>query len=291
MNSFIPVILLALTACADFDSATLIKRDRVLAAKVGVDGDPDRAWPTPGESATMTWVTASPGDPPMFSWTLLACPAATSTGLPACAGDAFATSEGTGPIPTLRLAIPADIAATAVVVTGAICASGTPSLDSETRLGECSDGTRVDVVSQHIFLGTDVATNHNPHITAAPISIAGQAWADGGSCDDLPVVKAGADRTLIGVTFDGSDRETFTAATGASREALQLGVFTTAGDVVQLHAYVEADDDRAASPIAVEWDPPSAEDVPADGLRVKFTFVVRDMRGGVDATTRELCVR
>lgn len=293
MNRII-VLVLALTACADLDPPTLIKRDRVLGAKVTVDTDPDRAWPAPGETATVTWVTASPGDPATFSWILGACPAATSTGLPICAGPMFAGSQDTGTVPQLHLAIPAQMSATAIVVTGAICATGTPIVDADAQSAECSDGSRPDVVSQHVFLSSDAATNHNPALAGAPFTASGEDWnaTAAASCDDLPQVEAGGDRVLIGVTFDAADRETFVSRDAAEvREELKLSAFATAGEIIQQHTFVDAVDARETTPVALEWDPPAADEVPAEGLRVKFHFVVRDQRGGVDAAVRELCVR
>jgi len=40
----------------------------------------------------------------------------------------------------------------------------------------------------------------------------------------------------------------------------------------------------------VTWEAPPATEVPAAGLPVTFTFVVRDDRGGTDWTTRAACV-
>ncbi len=293
MNRLITILLLASTACADLDPPTLIKRDRVLGAKVTVDGDPERAWPARGEQATVTLVTASPGESPTFSWFLAACPAATSSGMPACAGPIFASVQERGPVPALQLTVPDDMAATSVVVTGAVCASGIVSVDAATATAACDDGSRVDLVSQHIFLTTPEATNHNPNIERAPFTIDGAIWepATETGCDALPLVEAGSDRKIVGVAFADADLELFSTDSEASREDLQLAAFATAGEVVQHHTYVDPDDGDSVAPVALEWDPPSAEDVPADGLRVKFHFVVRDMRGGVDATTRELCVR
>ncbi|KAB2902093.1 MAG: hypothetical protein F9K40_07960 [Kofleriaceae bacterium] len=296
MYRFIPFLLLATSACAELDPPTLIKRDRVLGAKVTVDVEPTRAWPLLGESVTVTWVTASPGAAPTFSWILAACPAATSTGLPACAGPLVATSQAAGPVPFLSVPIPADVAAEAMVVTGAICASGTPVLGDSTTMASCDDGSRADVVSQHIFIARDGEENHHPDLAGAPFTLAGADW--GGSaapgCDDaLPVVQAGSERTLIGVTFGGSDREAFAVDHDPAprREELQLASFATAGEVIQQHTYVDADDARESTPVALEWEPPAADEVPAGGLPVTFYFVVRDLRGGVDATTRALCVR
>lgn len=295
MNRLMMILLLALVACADLDPPTLIKRDRVLGAKVSVDGAPARAWPAPGERATVSWLTASPGDPPQFSWILAACPAATSSGMPACAGPVFSSAQGSGLVPTLPLEVPADLTAPALVVMGVICASGAPVLDDAGFSATCDDGSRGDVVSQHVFIAHDQEMNHNPELAGAPFTLADASWeptSDAGCDDGLPVVEAGSGRTLLGVTFGATDRETYAVAGEApAREELQLSAFTTAGELVQQRSYVDADDDRTATPVAFEWEPPTADEVPAGGLRVKFHFVVRDLRGGVDAAARALCVR
>lgn len=285
------LLLAGLAACAELDPPTLIARDRVLGAKVTVDGAPDRAWPARGEHATVTWVTASPGPTPTFAWVLAACPAATSTGLPACAGPLLASATSSGSVPALALAIPADLATPAVVVTGTICASGAPVIDPAGGLAECDDGSRAELVSQHVFIAADGATNHNPQLAAAPIALGGAPWpAAGAGCDGLPIVAAGGPRQVLGVTFTAADRETYVAGDAPAREELQLAAFATAGELLQQHNYVDADDERPTSTVAIEWDPPGRGDVPAGG-RVAFHFVVRDLRGGVDATTRALCIQ
>ncbi len=296
MNRRLTILMFALTACADLDPATLIVRDRVLGAKVTVDVDPQRAWPSPGEHATITWLMASPGPAPMFSWILAACPAATSSGLPICAGPVFAASQATGLVPALQLAIPADLAADTVAVLGAICASGNPVIDEQTHTASCDDGSQADAVSQHIYVASDARTNHNPNLVDAPFTVAGTTWdpSDEKGCSEgAPVIAAGSGKTLVGIVFASSDRESFVvpADPTPSREALQLSEFATAGKIKQEYTYVESDDAREVSPVAFEWTPPAASEVPGAGLPVTFNFVVRDRRGGVDATTRELCVR
>ena len=296
MTKLIPILLLAATACtSSLDPATLIARDRVLGAKVTVDVDPSRAWPAPGERATVTWLTASPGVTPDFAWTLAACPAATTTGFPVCAGPIFAASESSGPVPMLALEVPADMDASAVVILGAICASGAPVIDPTTFEASCDDGSLADLVSQHVFLARAGATNHHPDLAGAPFTIAGSTWAPSGEsgCDGLPEIGAGSTDVIVGVEMAASARETFSVDGDPMpwREELQLSPFATAGELAQRYAYVEADDDRPVSLVAVEWTAPGADEIPAEGLRVTFDFVIRDMRGGVDAATRALCVR
>ena len=296
MTKLISIFLLAATACtSSLDPATLIARDRVLGAKVTVDADPQRAWPAPGEAATVTWIMAAPGAAPEASWILAACPAATSEGFPICDGPVFAHSESTGRAPVLQLAVPADIESRSVVVLGAICASGTPVIDETTLTASCDDGSLADQVSQHIFIAYGGVTNHHPNIVDAPFTLAGATWSasEAPGCDGLPEIAAGTEKLLVGVSFAASAREWFAVADAPApwREELQLSPFATAGELVERYAYVEADDTRDLSPVAVEWTAPSAEEVPAEGLRVAFTFVVRDLRGGIDVTTRALCVK
>jgi hypothetical protein len=295
MHKLITILMIAATACdTTVDPATLIARDRVLGAKVTVGADATRAWPRPGETATVTWVSASPGPAPTFSWILAACPAATNSGAPTCAGPVFATSQTSGTAPALQLAIPDEVETDSIVVLGAICASGAPVVEA-TFAASCDDGSLVDRVSLHIFVAHDEATNHNPDIADAPFTIAGATWAapEGIGCrGTLPEVTAGPAQTVLGVAFAAADRETF-AVTGdptPHREELQLSAFTTAGELIQQFAYAEADDTRPRSQLTFAWKTPSTSEIPDDGLPVTFTFVVRDLRGGLDATTRELCV-
>lgn len=296
MTKLITILMLAATACTStLDPATLIARDRVLGAKVTVDLDAQRAWPAPGESATVTWITTSPGAPPTFSWVLAACPAATTEGFPICAGPAFGHSESSGSVPVLQLSIPADVTTESVVVLGAICASGTPVIDETTFTASCDDGSLADQVSEHIFISYDAVANHHPNIVDAPFTVAAATWSasEAPGCDGLPVIAAGTEKMLVGVAFPASAREWFAVPSDPApwREELQLSPFATAGELVERYAYVEADDAREISPVDVEWTAPSADEVPADGLRVAFTFVVRDLRGGIDVTTRALCVK
>lgn len=288
MTKLIPFLLLAASACtSSLDPATLIARDRVIGAKVTVDTDPSRAWPAPGEDATITWLTASPGDTPDFSWTLAACPAATTTDLPICDGPVFAHAESRGPVPMLAMKIPTDMEARSIVILGAICASGSPVIDPQNFVASCDDDSHADLVSQHVFLAHGGETNHHPDLAGASFVLDGAPWEAG----DCPEIAAGADTMVLGAEVAATARETFTLDGVAWREELQLSPFATAGEIDRRYAYIEADDDRPASLVAVEWTAPGADEVPADGLRVTFNFVVRDMRGGVDAATRTLCVR
>ena len=143
-------------------------------------------------------------------------------------------------------------------------------------------------MSQHVFLAVD-GDNRNPDLREAPITFAGASWNSGDDCE--LTVERGAKRAVIGVAFEDADREHFVTEQGTeTREELQLAAFATAGEILQHHTYVDPADERALAQIAFEWDPPAEDELAADAP-VDFFLVVRDMRGGVDMTTRRLCVR
>ena len=109
-------------------------------------------------------------------------------------------------------------------------------------------------------------------------------------------MSAGSGGHVIGNTTEGSDRERYTAMVGQppvatpARERLQISQFTTAGKLKSQFSFVESTDESATTTVDVTWDAPEAAEVPAAGVAVTFTFVVRDNRGGADWTTRTLCV-
>ena len=72
-----------------------------------------------------------------------------------------------------------------------------------------------------------------------------------------------------------------------SREDLTITHLATAGEFARLTTIVF--DDDAPDP-EVEWVHPEADDVPADGLTVRFIFTVRDGRAGMDWVERAACV-
>ncbi len=61
-------------------------------------------------------------------------------------------------------------------------------------------------------------------------------------------------------------------------ETLQISQFTTAGELKSQFSFVDAPTSNAETTVDVKWKAPKAADVPAAGLPVTFTFVVRDDR-------------
>jgi hypothetical protein len=288
-----------------FDSASLIKTTRVVGARIEVEGAPDRATPMPGETANVTWLVTSPDAMPPLAWAFAACPPGTVDGKSSlgCVNAPLARFDGTASPPRISIPVPSGAAlggATSVVLYGQICAGldSAPSFDPQSGLPSCTAGGGTTVsLDIPLQLGDDA--NHNP--TADRVfTFDAEAWPARAAGDDPcvlgPRVVAGSQDHVIGNTTDGSDREPYTVFIGAppvatpTRERLQISQFTTAGELKSQFAFVESTDESATTTVDVTWEAPEAAEVPAAGVAVMFTFVVRDNRGGTDWTTRTLCV-
>jgi hypothetical protein len=130
-------------------------------------------------------------------------------------------------------------------------------------------------------------------------------WRDCAGDETLPKVQAGAEEHTLRVRFDPSDREQYQyeiASNGAKvtrddREALLLthALSDSGGRLARFESKLNPDESEAQAEISFGYTPPKqSEDpekhVPELGRLVRFYFTVRDERGGVDFTTRELCL-
>ncbi|HEX3694861.1 MAG TPA: hypothetical protein VH374_05665 [Polyangia bacterium] len=289
-----------------FDPASLITTTRVLGAQVAVEGAPDRASPRPGETANVTWLITAPDATPPLGWAFALCTPGTVEGKTAlgCESAPLALFQGTATPPRIAIAVPAADAlgsATSVILYGEICAGpgSMPMFDPQSGIPGCTGGGGT-TASLVISLQQGDDANHNPTADRA-FTFDGQAWpvaAGGDPCAMGPRVSAGTTDHVIGNTTEGSDREPYTVMAGnpplstatPARESLQISQFTTAGKLKSQYAFVESTDANAATTVDVTWEAPKAAEVPAAGLPVTFTFVVRDNRGGIDWTTRAACV-
>jgi len=288
----------------EFDPASRIERTRVLGARIEVEGAPDRATPKPGETAHITWLVAAPDTTPPLGWTFVLCAPGTAMGSAGCLDMPAARFDGTATPPRVSIPVPSSAGLggpASVVMYGEICAGAgsMPAFDPQTGLATCTAGGRGTTVSLVFPLQLGDEANHNP-VADRAFTLDGVAWpAPSGAAPcaaEGPRVTAGSRAHVIAGTTDGSDRERYTALVGdpptpvPAREQLQISQFTTAGELKSQFSFVEATDEGATTTVQVVWDAPEAAEVPAGGLAVTFTFVVRDERGGADWTTRSLCV-
>jgi hypothetical protein len=293
---------LLLIGCGpEFDPASLIVTTRVVGARVEIEGAPERATPRPGETANVRWLITSPEVPPSLHWAFAVCASGPlSLG---CESAPLASFEGTDVVPRIAVVVPALDAlggARSLMVYGQICsgADATLTFDPQHGIPGCSNGGGT-TVSTNVPLQWGDEANHNPTADRG-FTIDGQPWlalAPGAApCETGPRIPAGTEDHVIGNTTAGADREAYTALLGdppvatAARESLQISQFTTAGKLKSQFSFVEAAEIVAATTVDVTWDAPKVADVSAAEQAVTFTFVTRDNRGGVDWTTRAVCV-
>ena len=251
-------------------------------------------------------------------------------GLGDCVGEPLASElvdELTEEAPNLRFTIPEDALefASQVIVLGVVCPVGVPSLDD---LGSdeadfagnlCRDP---DDPGEPFTATVNIDTgqgNQRPRFTEDAISVDGQPWppldSTSPDCADpeegVPVFSRaslaeegeGEFRDLpIRITgFSREDLEEFTVIGDSppreipQQESLQISHFTTAGELERQFSAIddeENEEDLDLSP-EVDWSLPDLEELPelpASGVAVRFAFLVRDGRGGIDSTNRALCI-
>jgi len=304
----VAAMLLAAGCSNDLPVASSLERTRVLGARVEVAADPGRAEVAPGETASVTWIVAGPSAPATLDWAFALC----TTGGADCADTPQVIGAGSGTPVTVGFTTP-DAAALGTnllpLMLGVVCADGTVGVDPNSPLPTCTGpGASGTPVRFTVPVTPDGATpNRHPVFGNDVIELGGVAWdpatataAPGDACDatsGLPAVTAtaagsAAVKQEIRIASDGDDRETFTpdGATVAQLEELQISNFTTAGKFESSYAAIFATDTRPDADVIVKWEPPSVSAVLGGGEVVVFHFVVRDLRGGLDFTSRALCV-
>lgn len=302
----ITIAALVLVGCVgDLDPPSLVDRTRIVAARVSPDRDRTIAEPSPGDTITIEWLTITPGEPEPIAASLLACRPLGGTGAPACAEGSIVPLAGRAPStdPFVTTAtVPSEIEG-AWLVLGAVCAGGgTPGIPMGTTPPECEggpDARRADVIALSIPIAVaPMIANRHPSITDEPWTLDGTAWdapptglalegcaARAGDAS-LPSIAVTLGRAIpITIGWSDDDRESYEGG----REALQVSHFATAGELARSNS---AADDllESGTPVAIDWTLPPAEEVPAEGLLVRMTAIVRDGRGGVDRADRALCV-
>jgi hypothetical protein len=265
--------------------------------------------------------------PPLLQWEFVPCiPAPTRIGVPVCQTPIQPCEgcSGTPPIdplafPVLGFQVPSVDAlqaadASSVLVQGAICADGAPApFDAVLRfvLGEtdvlnpCEDPKDEGrFITVQIPIEDDPDDpNLNPEIQT--VTLNGSTWpppyGDG--------VPRSAPRTGCRADLEGLTAQEQMAHPTAGSPSSTINLFVTPES---LQPYVQNDEqlteeiqvswladggsfgssfsfitDPARSAL-LSWEPPG--DAPEEGLLVRFTFVIRDGRGGTDFLQRGLCI-
>jgi hypothetical protein len=285
----------ALGCVGELDPAWLITKPRILGVRNTVAGT-ERASPLPGERVELELIVVEPSTPdPLVSWTLAACIAeVTTNGSGFCAGMPFAfdiqTNLGGGP-PHLTVDVPADAPmGSSLLVVGAVCVNADLVVDLGSMDARCTGAGAGEpmLVTYRLPIGTE---NFNPVMADDGIALAGMPWPETPSiagCADLPQARIGDEVRVISVSLRGATREPLL---DGGNETLVLSHFTTARELERQYSVLEGDQDTT-TPMMIEWTPEEDADrpVPAEGAVVRFWFVLRDGRGGLDSATRALCL-
>jgi hypothetical protein len=295
-----------LVACGDpIHPQQVIEKTRVLAARVEVQTDPERATPEPGEEATARWLVVSPGKMPDVGWTLVACePTPVASGVSECEKRPFATAlvdSGDATTPELIFTVPKQYSSATVLVAGVLCFGGTPPqvddmLRAWPRASRC-DGGRAQAVTLEVAAEQNAdSANLNPSLQDDRFELDGEPWlvppsdidadcAGGAGSAELPLVSSASRELEVRYVSVGSDREPTSDGSG---ESLLLAFFSTAGKLERTFTVIEWTGESSERSASVDWTLPKH---PAkSGQLVRFYFVARDSRGGADWTDRAVCV-
>jgi len=274
----------------------LVEEPRVLAARIEVEGDPGRAAPFPGESATVRFLVAAPELEPSLGFSLIACHSRPAhVGLPSCEGAPFAESARLEPepgAPELGFELPEPASASTtprLLVRGVICPNGTPRGGDDPS--GCTSGGRALPVSLEAEIASADDENQNPSFSDAELRF------DGGDLPEAALASDCAGSGLLEVTGSSKHRIRFEFPESArdripkendydpDRENLLVSHFSSGGELER--AFSSLPYDREELSAEVEWKAP---DGTSSGSLVRFWFVVRDLRGGADFVERAVCV-
>jgi hypothetical protein len=314
---FLCVALVAGCDPPDLPKSWRLTYARVLAVRAEVIGDEARATPEPGERVRVRILIVGEEPIERVSYALHSCPAAPPRGeLPSCVGGPITSDEGElSGEPRLdrelilELDVPAEDelhGADRVLLGGTICTDGTATTAAD-REGRCVGGDAEPVTfAAHIALALDDdSINHNPVLTAEAIRFDEEVWppylllgtasdedagfddvgSDAGPAADAgmrPSASADDEVHEIEISLEDTARET----TEAGPEELLLSHFVTVGVLERRFSVLEREQD-GEEPFLIEWRMPKRDDAPARMLAV---FVLRDQRGGVAYTLREVVI-
>lgn len=345
MRCPLPLSLLCLVAaCSEsFLPPSAVTDFRVVGARVEVQGDPERANPSPGDAVQVSLLAIDEGvpsagvsgdalSPGLLQWAFVPCvPLPVTIGAPIC-GAPIEPCEGcvaTPPedplaTPIMQFTAPTreelDTAgASSVLLQGVVCSNGTPSEDAIIRflMGETEDldpcegppeieGRLIEgrFVTIAIPIENDPSDpNLNPKILS--IILDGRQWpppydqqvprdapstgcaADLGDLTEaqrMALPRAGDDASTINLAVTEDSLQPFTIDDQQLTEEIQVSWLADGGGYATSFSFIS----DSPTSVLTSWQPPSS--VPEDGSLVRFNFVTRDGRGGIDWSQRGLCV-
>jgi hypothetical protein len=309
----------------DLPDPQLILDTRPVGARMEVEGEPERAWPRPDESGTVTIHVVDPTESEPVGWAFLVCPAfITPSGLTFCGADPLSIAIQMEPsldAPTIPVSFPSDRLEgfDNVLVQGVICPGGSPEVDLMADPPEvgCEGGEAARQLLRYtIQIARDgVTPNQNPTVPDDAFTWAGQPWPASttvppetdcsavAGTPELPLAsretpggtgtvmgEEDAPQELVTITGDQTDREEYPSGDGTARESLVFAHYASAGDPLRVFSVI----DDVELTAELKWTYPDAEEdpeIPAGGMLVRWWFTVIDQRGGTSELARRfVCV-
>ena len=299
MRPALPLLCLLFGGCDDpLLPSQHIERLRVLGARVEALDDASRAWPRPGETAHMSWLVADPTPAPVLGWAFRACVAEPlDRGMPKCRQAPFYEARSTGTssaLPAFDFPVPQASAFEAtdrLIVQGAVCRDAEPLLVEPLEQTSCAGELALALMEVRVEL--DEEMNTNPAVSADALSFDGAPMVETAPpAEDcslpgaMTIARADGGQHRIVMALSPSDRDALRALLGPSLETLLVSHFSSAGSLARAVSVIEGGSVDLS--VAVDWESPHS--APATGMLVRFYFVVRDLRGGVDWSVKRLCV-
>ncbi len=261
-----------------------------------------------------------PLSPPPLQWSLVACvPEPSVLALPICRnvlpceGCVATPPEDPLAFPIVRFQVPSATeleaaGATSVVLQGAICANGPPAatdaiirfVTGETDvLDPCEDPN-----NEGRFISVDISIedepdNPNLNPTIADVTLDGEPWpppfdqgvprdfSDSGCADfvgENVALREGGPVSIIELTATSDSFQQYLVNDMFVTEEMQVSWLADGGGFEFSFSFI-TDPARTAT---ILWAPPGFANT--GGSLVRFNFLMRDGRGGIDWVERGLCV-
>lgn len=295
----------ALAACGDplLDPA-VVQGPRVIAAKVSVGAEPERAQPLAGEAFDVE-VRVVADKEQRYDGELRACRALPTTlGVARCADEAFDVSRASGSTAAgLDFALVMNDrlrAGDSWLLFGAVCRDAPPEYSSDGHRYACRDGSSALEFSLRGEVPTaSEVPNHNPDV-GDELRIDGREWAPstearapGVACADLDVPRVRRERAVaIRWRIDPDAVEPLEVDPneyGANdREPLLLAHMATVAGLSRPFSSFGWDEE--ISDVELELRVTGERRIPTQGELALFYTVARDGRGGTDIVERAFCV-
>jgi hypothetical protein len=316
VKRFFFLATLCLVGCAKpLPEVTDVREPRVLGVLVHVTDDPTRNTPVPGERVEVELVVADEAARRGRTYRFVVClPADSLLDVGVCdtvlANGRFESNAlpAVPEPPRFALDVPDEVTLgehESLLVHGAVCADGALGdhiplevfPDELVNANPCADAANVgELVTFRIPIArTEADINHRPELVGTTLdgqlwdaSVSADAPANGCASLDMPMLSQTEDDHALGFEIAPGSREIYLMGSSSREEVHFLALHSTAGDFPGQMAFFDGTDSSMARFRTLDDRSPSV--VPDDGQLVRFTFVLRDGRGGAVVAERALCV-